>query len=707
MPTTVPRTCHLCEATCGLVLTVEGDKVLEVRGDKDDPFSRGYLCPKAVALKDLHEDPDWLKQPMRRTAGGGFEAIDWETAFDLVEQGLKGVQREHGPDAVAVYQGNPTVHNLGAMLYAPWFVRALGTKRRFSATSVDQLPHHVAAWAMYGHQLLIPIPDIDRTDFLLLLGSNPLASNGSLMTAPDIGRRLKAIAERGGQVVLVDPRRTESVKVATAHHFIRPGSDALLLSAMVHTLFDEDLVDTGAIAEHLHGLEGLGEHFAAFSPEVVAAPTGMAAAEIRALTRAFAAAPSAVCHGRMGLSVQAFGGLCQWLCQLLNLLTGNLDKAGGAMFTTPALDPLPFASPGSRGRWKSRVRGLAEFAGELPVSVLAEEIATPGPGQLRALVCSSGNPVLSTPDGRALDVALAGLDFMVSIDPYITETSRHAHVILPPASPLTRAHYDAAFYALAVRNVARFSPPVFERPASARHDWEIFAELACRFSTGAKDRLVAEARKRLSPTRIVDLALRLGPYGEGLKLWKDGLRLQSLLDAPSGVDLGALEPQVPKRLYKREHIELAPELYTADLPRLAALLEAEVAPVVLIGRRHLRSNNSWLHNSQRLVKGKDRCTLLVSPQDAATHGLTDGGLARVRSRVGEVEAPVEVSDEMMPGVVSLPHGWGHGRQGVRQRVAVAHAGVSVNDLTDAQQVDGLTGNAVLNGVPVVLEAIPA
>jgi anaerobic selenocysteine-containing dehydrogenase len=702
MTATVPRTCHLCEATCGLLLTVDGPRVTAVRGDPDDPFSQGYLCPKAVALIDLHDDPDWLRTPMRRTSSGGFEPIDWDTALDLVTRGLADVGRAHGTDAVAIYQGNPTVHNLGAMLYGPWLIRALRTRHRYSATSVDQLPHHVAAWSMYGHQLLIPIPDVDRTDFLLLLGSNPEASNGSLMTAPDLGRRMKDIAARGGQVVLVDPRRTESTRVATAHHFIRPGTDALLLAAMLQTLFAEGLTEPNALAPHLAGLDGLAQHFAEFTPERVAGPTGIAAPAIRALTRAFAAAPTAVCHGRMGLSTQAFGGLCQWMCQLLNLLTGNLDRPGGALFTTPALNPLPFASAGSHGRWKSRVRGLAEFMGELPVATLAEDIATPGDGRIRALICASGNPVLSTPDGVALDRALASLDFMVSVDPYITETSRHAHIILPPASPLTRDHYDAAFYALAVRNVANYSPPVFPRPAEARHDWEIYAALTTRLARRPQDRLMARVRQRLGPARMLDIALRQGPYGSGPRIWKDGLRLQSLRDQPSGMDLGPLKPQLPGCLHGRDRIVVAPQLYLDDLPRLRAHLDAPVAPLVLVGRRQLRSNNSWMHNSQRLVKGKPRCTLLVHPTDAEAHGLNTGDRARLRSRVGEVEVPVEVSDEMMPGVVSLPHGWGHGRPGVGLRIATAHAGVSMNDLTDANEVDALTGTAVLNGVPVTL-----
>jgi len=683
---------------CGLLLTVEDGAVTAVAGDPADPLSRGFLCPKAFALPDLHTDPDRLRRPVRRV-GGGWEELTWDAAFDLVAERLQAIQRDHGAGAVAVYQGNPTVHSLDAMLFSPGLVRALRTPNTYSATSVDQLPHHVLGWAMYGHKMLLPIPDIDRTDFLLMLGSNPAASNGSLMTCPDFKQRCKDLTWRGGRFVLVDPRRTETARFGE-HVFVRPGTDALLLASLVRVLFDEDLLALGTIEAFADGLDEVGAALVGLEPEATAATTGVPAEAVRQLARDFAAAESAVCHGRMGVSTQEFGGLCQWLCQLLNALTGNLDRAGGAMLTTPAVDIVAETSPGRRDRWRSRVRGLPEFGGELPVSALAEEMDTPGEGQIRALITMAGNPVLSTPDGSRLERALEGLDFQVAVDPYINETTRHADVILPPATPLERDHYDLAFNVLAVRNVARFSPAIFDKPADARHEWEIFAELTARLAPSGLGGAVARRMARAAgPRGLLAIALRRGPHG---RFGPGGrVSLSSLQASPSGIDLGPLEPRMPAVL-PSGRVQLAPALALADLPRLRARLAEPSPPLVVIGRRDLRSNNSWMHNSRRLMGGKNRCTLLVHPDDAAAHGLADGGRATVGSAVGSVEAEVAVTDEVMPGVVCLPHGWGHGRPGVKLSVATEHPGVSLNDLTDPARLDAMTGNAVLNGVPVTL-----
>jgi anaerobic selenocysteine-containing dehydrogenase len=570
MTTTHYRTCTLCEAMCGLVLETDGGRVVSTRGDAEDPFSRGHICPKGVALGDVHVDPDRLRQPMRRTSAG-WRAISWDEALDEAAERLRAVQREHGRDAVAVYQGNPTVHNYGSLLYAPGFVRALGTRNRFSATSVDQLPHHVAAYHMFGHQLLIPIPDLDRTDFFLVLGANPAVSNGSLMSAPDAAGRIRAIRKRGGAVVVIDPRRTETAALATRHHFIRPGTDALLLMALLHVVFAEGLEKPGRLANFTEGVDATRAAVAELPPERAAAATGIAADDIRQLARAFAAAPGAVCYGRCGVSTQEFGGLAHWLINLLNLVTGNLDRAGGAMFTRPAVDVLKRTRRGSVGRFRSRVRGLPEFGGELPVAALAEEILTPGPGQVRAVVTSAGNPVLSTPNGAQLDRALAGLDFMVSVDFYLNETTRHAHLILPPTSPLEHDHYDLAFYALAVRNAARFSPAVFPAPPGALHDWQIFLGLQRRLERGTKARLKHAALARLKPHGLLDLGLRTGPYGAGLNPLGRGLSLRRLRKHPHGMDLGPLQPALPGRLFTPDgKIGAAPASLLADVDRLRA-----------------------------------------------------------------------------------------------------------------------------------------
>ncbi len=718
------RTCHLCEAMCGIAIDLVGERIVAIRGDKDDPFSQGHICPKAVALQDVHEDPDRLRQPLRRTASG-WEEVSWDAALDEAAARLAAVQRAHGRSAVAFYQGNPVVHNHGAILFGQLFQRSLGSRSRYSATSVDQLPQMLASLLMFGHQLLLPIPDVDRTDFLLLLGANPLVSNGSVLTAPGIERRLKALRARGGRLVVADPRRTETAALADLHLAIRPGGDAFLLAALVHALAVEGTVELGRLAAFTDGLDRLLEAVRPFSPEAVAERTGLDAATIRALARDFAAAPAAVAYGRVGTCTQEFGGLASWLVNALNVVTGNLDHPGAAMFPVPAADIVAFADRiGTRGhfdRGRSRVRGLPEFGGEWPAAVLAEEIETPGAGQVRALVTSSGNPVLSTPNGARLDRALATLEFMVSIDLYLNETSRHAHLVLPPTFALERSHYDLVFHALAVRHTAKFSEPLFAAPSGSRHDWQILLELGRRLERargegGVRSRLLHWAASALGPDGIVALLLRFGPRGAGVNPFSRGLSLGKLRRNPHGIDLGALEPCLPARLYTPDRrIQLSPARLVADLSRLQEALHAqpESAPpsgpgtghLALIGRRELRSNNSWMHNSERLVKGRERCTLLMHPGDARARGLGDGERVRVRSRVGSVEVPLEVSDEVRPGVVCLPHGWGHGRPGTRLSVAGARPGASFNDLADETLVDPLCGTARLNDVAV--EVSPA
>ncbi|KSP99304.1 molybdopterin oxidoreductase family protein [Pseudomonas aeruginosa] len=694
------RACHLCEAICGLAIETESDeggvpRIRSIKGDPQDSFSRGHVCPKAVALQDIQDDPDRLRQPLRRV-GSEWQPIGWDEAFALVASRLGEIRERHGNDAVAVYQGNPSVHNYGLMTHSNYFLGLLKTRNRFSATSVDQLPHHLVSQQMYGHGLLIPIPDIDHTDFMLVLGGNPLASNGSIMTVPDVEKRLKALKARGGRLVVVDPRRSETAAIADRHLFIRPGQDAALLLGILNTLFEENLGRPTPLP--VDGLERVREAVAVFDAESMSARCGVPAESIRQLARDFAAAERAVCYGRMGVSTQAFGTLCQWLVQLINLVTGNLDRVGGALCTSPALDLVASTSGGHFGRWRSRVSGLPEYGGELPVAALAEEILGEGEGQVRALVTVAGNPVLSTPNGRRLEQALDGLEFMLSIDLYINETTRYADLILPPTAPLEHDHYDTTFNVFAVRNVTRFNEAVLPRPEGALHDWEIFVGLARAFA--ARNGL--ELKPTLEPQQMIDLGLRAGAYGDRSE---HRLSLATLRQHPHGIDLGPLRPNLAPRLKTAgQRIQAAPPLFVDDLQRFAAQPLPASDQLLLIGRRHVRSNNSWMHNYHRLVKGKPRHQLLMHPRDLEGRGLVDGQRVRVRSRVGSVEVEVAASSEMMPGVVSLPHGWGHARPGVQLAIARAQAGASANDLTDERHLDLLSGNAALNGLPVEVEA---
>jgi anaerobic selenocysteine-containing dehydrogenase len=740
MPTeTVYRNCHLCEAHCGVAIEVDRDqgRVLSVKGDKKDPFSQGYICPKAVGLKGLHEDPDRIRVPLRRR-GDTWEEISWDEALDFAAAGLKRVRETHGGNALATYLGNPNAHDLSSALYTPPLQRALGSRWRFSASSADQWPKMFSSAHLYGSAGLFPVPDVDHTDFFLMLGANPLASNGSLMTAPDLRGRLRALRERGGTLVVVDPRRSETAKVADQHLFIRPGTDAYFLFAMIHTLFEEGLVHLDHLDGMTNGVDALRDLAQTFSPEAVASLTGIDAESLRDLTRRFAAAERAVCYGRIGTCTQEFGALASWLLDCVSILTGNLDKPGGVLFPRGATSP-GVETPRRKGRvpfrrWHSRVRGLPEFAGELPVAAMAEEMDTEGPEQVKGLFTMAGNPVLSTPNGDRLERALANLEFMVSLDIYVNETTRFADVILPAESPLERPNHELVFQSMQVRHTAKASPAAFELAEGARPQWWILAELAGRLletdgatvdeallgamlasivgqpGTSCPDVTPEQAReaigKERGPERIYDLMLRGGPYGDRFEPESDGLNLERLLDAKHGIDLGPLEPRLPTILATASGaIELAPEALVGDVRRLEDRLDREQEDLVLIGRRHVRSNNSWMHNVRALAKGPERCTLFVHPEDAKRLGLADGARARVRSRAGEVEAPLVVTDEVMPGVVSLPHGYGHGAPGARMKVASEYAGVNSNRLTDERGLDALSGNAILNGIPV--EIAPA
>lgn len=690
------RTCNICEAMCGLEIQHRNGEILSIKGDKDDPFSRGHICPKAVALQDFYNDGDRLKTPLRKTADG-WTSISWESAYAEIATRFRGLQEAHGKDAVGVYLGNPNAHNFGNAIMLPRFFKALGTNNRFSSASADQLPHHVASNYMLGAGMLIPIPDIDHTDFMLIIGANPIVSNGSLMTAPGVGKRLKAIQQRGGKVVVVDPRRTETAKKADQHLFIRPETDALLMLALVHTLFDEQRVSLGHLASRIDGLDSLANAVKAYAPETVAEACGIDAPTIRQLARDLAGAKSAVCYSRMGASTQSFGGLCQWLNNVLNILTGNFDRRGGAMFPQPAFDLVrdKKGKPSSYGRYQSRVRKLPYFNNEFPVATLADEILTPGDGQIRGMITVAGNPVLSAPGGARLEEAFEALDFMVSVDIYLNETTRHADIILPATTGLEVPHYDVFFHSFAVRNTAKFSEPMVEKSPEQKHDWEILRDLSLHL-TGLDD-------DGVTPEQMLDAGLRHGAYGE------QGMSLETLKANPHGVDLGPLQPCLDQRLQTEDGlIHIAPQLYLDDLKRLdsSGLLERAQDtsyPFSLISRRLPRSHNTWTQNSHRLVKGKAPCTLQMHSADARKLGLEDGQTAQVASPVGSIQLPVEIDDDMFEGVVSIPQGWGHNRPKTGMSIAESQPGVSINDITDGQRIDALTGNAAFNGTRVSVQ----
>ncbi|HYC57493.1 MAG TPA: molybdopterin-dependent oxidoreductase [Candidatus Binatia bacterium] len=731
------RVCPFCEATCGVSLEIEEGRIVTVRGDEDDPFSRGYICPKAYGLKGLYEDPERLRRPVRRV-GEGWEEISWEEAYAEVARGLLAVREKHGNDAVGMYTGNPVVHDLGSVLYRPVLSRALGSKSQFNSAAIDTLPKIVQTGLMFGRQfpLGVPISDIDRTHYLLIVGANPMVSHGSLMTTPDMPGRLEEVQERGGRIVVIDPRRTETARMADEHHFIRPGSDGAFLLAMVQVMFAEGLVRLGRAGGMVEGLDAIRSLVAEFTPEAVAGYCGIAPEVTRRLARELCAAPSAACYGRLGTCVQEFGLLASWGCDLVNILSGNLDREGGVMFTTPAA-PVDAALPRGKGfeigRWRSRVSGRPEVGGLIPSSTMCEEMLTPGPGQVRAMILLATNPTVSAANSTRLTEAFSNLEFLVCIDFYINETTRLANVILPPPSYVEHSGYELALYLLSVRNFAKWYPEALPPPDGSQHSWQILLTLSAhmlgmgaaplqmvddfvlqqyaqavaesgRWDGLTPEEIVEKVGAGQGPERLLDMLLRVGPYGDGFGRRQQGLTLARLREHPHGIDLGPLAPHLADVINTvSARIELAPQEMVADLSRLRAAMSATPAPTVLIGRRDVRSCNSFMHNVRALVKGRDRCTLHLSSQDASRAGLTAGDRARVTSRTGSLVVPIEITDDLMPGVVSLPHGWGHDVGGSRLSVAAEHAGVNANVLTDDTIYDEATGTTVFNGIAVRLE----
>ncbi len=694
------RTCNICEAMCGIEIKYQGKEILSIKGDEKDPLSKGHICPKAVALQDFYQDPDRLRQPIRKTETGDWETITWKEAINFVASRFKEIQATYGKNALATFLGNPNAHNMGNTFFIPFLLKAIGSKNRYSASSVDQLPHHVASNYMYGHGLLSPIPDIDRTDFMMMIGCNPMVSNGSMMTVPNFPKRLKNLQERGGQFIVIDPRRTETAERADQHYFIKPETDALFLAAVIHTIFEQEAVQLRHLSNQIKGLEQLKAAVSNFSPEKVAPVTGIAAKDIEHIAQQIVSAESATCHSRMGASTQLFGGLCQWLTHALNIITGNFDRKGGMMFTQPAADHIMATSkkgkPKSYGRYQSRVSGKPYYNGEFPVGILAEEIETEGEDQIKALFVIAGNPVLSTPNGLRLEQAIQQLEFLVSIDIYLNETNRHADIILPVATGLESSNYDVVFQSMAVRNTAKYSPALFPKAADQRYDWEVIKAIT--------QQLLNIPDNGFTPELILDQMLQSGYYS------KEGLSLEKLKANPHGVDLGALRPCIVERLQTDDElIDLAPDLFINDLKRLEKTYFEEATqnanyPFALIGRRNLRHHNTWTHNAERLKRGRNQCTLLLHPKDANELGIEDGTMAQVSSKTGSVKVAIELSEDMMCGVVSLPQGWGS-RKKTGMKVAASYGGVSINDLTDETRLDELTGNAALNGTPVKVESL--
>lgn len=726
------RTCHLCETMCGIEVEHDGKNIIAIRGDKNDVLSKGNICPKATGLQDIHTDPNRLRKPLKRVRKNpnmkSFDdewvEVEWGEAFEYASDNLAAIQKKYGLDAVASYAGRSTAHNIGCLLMVDPVRKVVGSKNIYTGSTVDQMPHNFVWHHMLGHQFFGTVPDINRTNYYLMLGTNPKISNGAMMsTGANTYKKLNEIRERGGKTVLIDPRRNESVKYMDEHHFIQPNTDALFLIGVIQTIFDKGLATAGRLKDDILGWEKIEPVTAQFDMDRIAEMTAIAREDIERIAVEFASADKAICYGRTGVSMVEFGGLCQWLMQVVNIITGNMDEEGGMMFPLTAVDSLSMSNS-TWDRYRSRVSGRPEFSDELPMAVLPEEILTPGEAQVRGLIAIAGNMVLSMADGHKSEEALQHLDFMVSVDFYLNETTRFADIILPTNSPFERSHCDLFYHLYDTINWYKYSPPMFEPEKSAYTDWDILMQLLKRLALKRVDNPVKKvayagiwklADKFLSVETVLTLGIRFGPYGKGLNPFKkDALSLQKLIDNPHGVFLGDLGRCLPERLFTEDKkIHIAPQVLLDDIPRLRArfveggeeALQKDSEFDLKIISRLTNRTLGWMHHSYRLVKGKNPVILLIHPDDAASRGIDGASRVKVTSRRATVELAVELTEDMMPGVVCMPHLWGHNRPGTRQSVANATPGVSMNDLTDISVIDELTGNAVVNGVPVKVELV--
>ncbi len=698
------RTCHLCEAMCGLQIELDRGEVLSIKGHKEDIYSRGHICPKGVALKELHTDKDRLKEPIKRTANG-WKKITWEEAYDTVEREMKKIRKQHGNNAIATYTGNPTVHNAGTALTLYDTINAINTKNRYASHSMDSVPVFVVNQLMYGHAMLSPVPDIEKLDYFLIIGANPIASNGSFMSTPDIRGKLKAIQDRGGKVVVLDPRFTETAKKASEHYFISPESDVLLLLAITNEIFKRKAVVSSRVLDFSDHLDQLKQLVEGYTISSIAPNTGITAEQINHIVDDLLAHDNSVLYGRLGINTQSHGTLCQWLINCINILLGKMDEPGGLMFTLPAIDYVKLMAHESKMfRYKSRVRQYQEIVGEFPTATLAEEILTEGEGQVKALLTIAGNPARSAPNSALMEEALGALDFMVAVDMYINETTKYANIILPPAVGLETMHYSFVLHIIATRNTTKFSPAPIPISDKQRYDWQILGELQRRlFSGNSLQKIKNNINSRIHPRTKLDMALKTGPYGVlgGRFMKKDGLSLKRLLEKKEGIELSPLKPVFPERLFtENKRVDLVPSQMAEELRKLPdwfSAQEAEQFPFKLIGRRHLRSNNSWMHNLPMLAGGSRRCTAMIHPDDAEDLGIVDGEKILVSSPIGSINIVAEVTDHVARGVVCIPHGWGHESQGVGLQVARQEAGINVNDIVDHRRVDPLSYNAAFSG----------
>jgi anaerobic selenocysteine-containing dehydrogenase len=736
--------CRICEPLCGMVATVEDGELVQLRPDKDHPLSKGFACPKGIAFAEVHNDPDRVLHPLRKNASGEFEQVGWEEALDDIAKRLGAVRAEHGGNSIGGYFGNPSAFNMAHTLWFPAFMKAIGSRNIYSAGSQDVNNRFVASELLYGSPITAPIPDLARTDLLVIIGANPLVSHGSVMSAPRIKEELHGITDRGGRVVVVDPRRSE-----TAREFewlpVNPDGDAWLLLSLLHVLFEDGLADQGALAEQARGADDLRRLAAPFAPEETEAHHGIPAADVRKLAEDLANTKRAAVYGRTGTCLGRSGTLTTFLLDAVNVVAGNLDRVGGAMFGT-------LGAPGERratkaalggilktGAARSRIGGFPSVLATMPGALMAKEMTTPGEGQIRALILSAGNPVLSVPNGDELEAALDGLDFFVAMDLYVNETNAHADYVLPATTMYERDDFPIAFQTLFTTPFRQATRAVVPPRGEAREEWTVLEEVMRRMPEGPRRVRAFQVGRRLfgplakaamSPMRVADNIVRMGKGGDRFGLKRGGLNLKKLLDEhPSGVIVDDhLQPGALGTIAwhddRKVHLD-APGI-AEEIERLNERPADPDFPLSLIGMRELRSENSWMHNSPLLQRGGRVQTARIHPADAEAIGVADGARVAVISPNGRIELPALLTDEVKQGVVAIPHGWGHKGSGSWRTanssgagksdgngngkpVPGTEGGVNINLLmsTEVEDVEPLAGMAHLNGVPIRLEAVAA
>lgn len=715
MKTTKYGICPICGSSCGLIVEMENGAIQQITGDQQDPHSRGYTCPKGRSLKYQHVDPDRVLHPLKKE-NGDWREVSWDEALGDIASRIADMRKRYGPDSLAVYAGDGTTHSYETLFAIAAFVLGLGIKNMYTANSMDALPRLFASMLLYGNSGILPIPDVKRTDYFLILGSNPVVTNGSVMTAPGFARYIKDIQERGGKVVVVDPRRSETAAIADEHHFIRPESDVLFLLSLMNVIFEEKRDRPGKLNKWIRGYEALRKRALEYTPERVEASTGIPVDEIRGIAREFAAAPSAVCYGRMGTCAQSFGSTASAFIDILNIITGNMDRPGGAMFTTPVIDVVSLMSAlginGAFAKNRTRVSGMPDFNGEMPCAALAEEIEAPN--GIRALIVAGGNPAVAVPDSARLTRAFSKLDLMVSLDPHINATSCHAHYILPPAIGLEHEIFPMMSYATAIHNAAKWAPPVLDPPPTVKYDAEILSELLCRILCHQNaipqpvEKGLLKLGKNLKGIELIKALMELGPYGRlrSKPGGRERLTLSKLKASPHGIELGPLEPRLDKILGRKGRINLMPDILKNEFSRIAESADNfkyehdDCDTLILTSRRQLRFFNTSLHNIEKLATGPDQCTLEINSEDASARGLSTGDTAIIETANGAEEYIVEVTDGIMPGVISIPFGWNGRQPAARQKILNANPGTNVNTITNPSRIDPVSAMTAFNGTRV-------